>query len=52
MERLATLCQWPRLSLEDGVLYRHIKFPGGGEEVDQLVLPEALQGLVFLAVAQ
>ena len=44
---LELLRQWGRLSLEDGVLYRHIKLPGGGEEVDQLVLPEALQGVVF-----
>ncbi|XP_062322169.1 uncharacterized protein LOC134023827 [Osmerus eperlanus] len=35
------------LATEEGVLYRHIKLPGDGEEVDQLVLPEALQEVVF-----
>ena len=44
---LELLRQWGRLSLKDGVLYRHIKLPGNGEEVDQIALPEALQGVVF-----
>lgn len=31
----------------DGLLYRRLKLPDGGEEVDQLVLPEVLQVEVF-----
>ncbi len=44
---LELLRQWSRLFKRDGLLYRRLKLPDGGEEVDQLVLPEVLQMEVF-----
>lgn len=44
---LELLPQWSRLFKRDGLLYRHLKLPDGGEEVDQLVLPEVFQTEVF-----
>ncbi|CAI5657771.1 unnamed protein product [Oreochromis niloticus] len=40
---MALVRQWDRLVEKDGILYRRILRPGGGEEAIQLVLPEALK---------
>ncbi|XP_042072601.1 uncharacterized protein LOC106632647 [Haplochromis burtoni] len=40
---MVLLRQWDRLVEKDGILYRRILRPGGGEEALQLVLPEALK---------
>ncbi|CAI5692446.1 unnamed protein product [Oreochromis niloticus] len=40
---MVLLRQWDRLVEKDGILYRCILRPGGGEEALQLVLPEALK---------
>ncbi len=44
---LELLRQWGRLFFKEGLLYRHLQLPDGGEEVDQLVLPEILWDEVF-----
>ena len=35
--------QWDRITLREGVLYRHIRWPGEGRDVHQLLLPQCLQ---------
>ncbi|KAI2647670.1 Protein NYNRIN [Labeo rohita] len=44
---LELLRQWGRLFFKEGLLYRHLQLPDGGEGVDQLVLPEVLWEEVF-----
>uniref|UniRef100_A0A8C2FIK4 Gypsy retrotransposon integrase-like protein 1 n=1 Tax=Cyprinus carpio TaxID=7962 RepID=A0A8C2FIK4_CYPCA len=44
---LELLRQWGRLFVKEGLLYRRLQLPDGGEEVDQLVLPEVLWNEVF-----
>ncbi|KAL1281970.1 hypothetical protein QQF64_000773 [Cirrhinus molitorella] len=49
---LTLLQQWNRLELREGVLYRKIFRPDGGEEGYQLVLPEVLKEEVLLQLHQ
>ena len=44
---LEMLRQWGRMRVEEGVLYRYISRTDGGEQVRQLVLPEALKNEVL-----
>lgn len=49
---LALLRQWDRLIERDGVLYRQVFRPDGGEAVPQLLLPVALKKEVLTEVHQ
>lgn len=42
---MVLLRQWDRLVEKDGILYQQTSRPDGGEEVLQLVLPDALKSL-------
>lgn len=44
---LEMLHQWKKLVEHDGVLYRQVFWPDGGEAIHQLVLPQSLQGEVL-----
>lgn len=39
--------QWDRIILQEGVLYRRIRWPGEGRDVHQLLLPQCLQAEVL-----
>lgn len=41
------LLQWKKLVEKDGVLYREVFWPEGGEVIHQLVLPQSLKGEVL-----
>uniref|UniRef100_A0A8C2HMT4 Gypsy retrotransposon integrase-like protein 1 n=1 Tax=Cyprinus carpio TaxID=7962 RepID=A0A8C2HMT4_CYPCA len=49
---LSLLQQWNRLETREGVLYRRIFRPGGGEECYQLVLPDVLRDEVLTQLHQ
>ena len=49
---LVLLRQWDRLVDRDGVLYRRILRPDGGEEILQLVLPSPLKPMVLAQLHQ
>lgn len=49
---LVLLQQWDRLEEQDGLLYRRVCRPDGGEEVLQLVLPAVLQTEVLTQLHQ
>ncbi|CAM4713469.1 unnamed protein product [Leuciscus chuanchicus] len=49
---LTLLQQWDRLVLKEGVLYRMISRPDGGEDVFQMVLPDVLRREVLTQLHQ
>ncbi len=48
----ALLRQWDRLLEKEGVLYRRVRTPSGGEEVCQLLLPAVLRSHVLMQLHQ
>lgn len=46
------LRQWDRLVEQQGVMYRHIQRPDGGEEVLQVILPSVLWGDILMGLHQ
>lgn len=46
------LRQWDRIYVVDGLLYRRVFRPDGGEEVQQLILPDCLKGEVLQQLHQ
>lgn len=51
-EALKLLRQWDRFVERDGVLYRKVHCPNGGEEILQLLLPAALKSEVLTQLHQ
>ena len=49
---VALLRQWDRLVEKEGVLYRRVRTPSGGEEVCQLLLPAVLWSDVLMQLHQ
>lgn len=49
---LALLKQWDRLLEKEGVLYRRVHRPDGGEEILQLVLPSVLKQAILTQLHQ